>query len=118
MKTWFNLIPLLILAFVTPMLVGLIPTIEWKDRFIGGGPIREESINLMVSIIPTEKGNILIDRFMESDIAGEYLLYLPIAINISLICVLIVYCLGSILITLNNAITNATFHEKRNAVKN
>lgn len=117
MKTWFNYIFFLVFASAVPFIVGLLPTIEAGGRFFGGGPVRQYFVNLMVHLLPAEKSDALVNKFMSGGMAQEYLLYLPIALNLALICFLMGYCVCSIFMTINNSYLSNKFHSQRHTAK-
>lgn len=117
MKTWWNYLYLVVLAIILPFIAGLLPTVQLKGKYVGGGPTREYFVNLVASILPPEKADILINHFMQASIVKEILLYLPIAINLSAIALLIVYALGTISIEVNNYVKTSIYKSQRQKAK-
>lgn len=117
MKTWWNCIPLIIGAIIIPFIAGILPTIKIKNNFYGGGVVRETAVNLLAEILPLEAGNKLVSAFIEGSIKMEILLYLPIAINLSAIALVIAYCLSTIWIESNNLIKTNIYKSKRQRAK-
>ncbi len=117
MKTWWNYVYLIVIAMALPLFAGLLPTWEYKGKYFGGGIAREYAINFVAEYLPNEKATLLIEKFMSGTTSTEIMLYLPIAINVSAVALIIVYCVGTILITVNNLITNSIYQSKRQKAK-
>ncbi len=117
MKTWFNYLFIMIFASLIPFIIGLLPTIETGGRHYGGGPIRQYFVNKMVLILPSDKSELLVDKFMSGSVVDEYILYLPIALNISFCVFFITYCICNIFMTLNNSYVSNKFHSQRKIAK-
>lgn len=113
MKTWWDYLVFLIILYLLPFVAGLLPTFEKFDRYWGGGVIREYFINLVASKLPDDKAQILVEKFNESSTMGEIMIYLPIAINISLITLFIGYLIGFVSIEVNNYIRTNVYKSKR-----
>jgi hypothetical protein len=117
MKTWWDYLGLMIFLFLLPIIAGILPTFEKFDKFWGGGVVREYFINLLAGRLPDDKAAILVQKFNESGVGGEILLYLPIALNISLITLFIGYLIGFVSIEVNNFIRTNVYQSKRQKAK-
>ncbi|MBL4706771.1 MAG: hypothetical protein JKY54_19735 [Flavobacteriales bacterium] len=117
MKTWWNYAFLIVIAIAAPFVAGLLPTYQYKGNYIGGGPIRQFFINHVADMLPSDKAQNLVDMFMASSAMGEYLIYLPIALNISMILLIILFAIGTLLIEGNNFVKNSIYQSKRKRAK-
>ena len=117
MKTWWNLLPAIVLAIVIPFLIGILPTIEVNNKHLGGGPIRQYFINIVAGNISPEKSAHLVELFENATVSGEIGLYLPIALNMSLASLLFMYCIGYTVIEGSNYIKNNIYNSQRSRAK-
>ncbi|MCG8313812.1 MAG: hypothetical protein MI976_11395 [Pseudomonadales bacterium] len=117
MKTWWHYYPMLIIVALIPLGIGALPTIELNGHYLGGGPVRQFGVNFIAGWLPDQAGNVFITEFMANDPQGEYILYLPFAINTALIISWIAYGTGQTIISLNNWATSKKYHSQRLAAK-
>lgn len=117
MKTWYQFWPALVFAFILPFVPGLLPTFDLLGQFWGGGPVREFVVNIMVEYLPVATGNNLIERFENGTAVTEFLLYAPVAINISLILMWLVFAFVTMTINVSNIYESAEYESQRKAAK-
>lgn len=117
MKTWWNFLPALLLAFLSPFIAGALPTLEFKGHFYGGGVVREIAINQVAMWLPPASGAHYIEVFSRSAVSGEYVLYLPIALNIATAFLTLMACTYSVYISLSNWIDRKIYQSQRKASK-
>ena len=85
MKTYWDYLPAFVIVFMLPFLVGAVPTVELNNHFLGGGPVRQYVINLVCEWLPVETSHQMVTAFMQANAWGEYAIYAPIALNMSLV---------------------------------
>ncbi|MDX1694887.1 MAG: hypothetical protein R3208_14065 [Ketobacteraceae bacterium] len=117
MKTWWHYYPMLMIAGLIPFAVGALPTVEIDGRYLGGGPIRQAAINWLASWLPSPASGELVQAFMNTNQWGEYWLFLPIALNLSLLIGWVTYGIGQAVISLNNWVSSQKYHSQRQAAK-
>jgi hypothetical protein len=117
MITWWHYFPMIILAALLPFIAGALPTKEFKGVDIGGGPVRQEAINIMANALPEKVGNELVQEFMSASKMDEYKLYLPFALNAALIMAWLAFIIGSVVITTNNWFSTNRYYSTRKAAK-
>jgi hypothetical protein len=117
MKTWWDYLRPLIFFYLVPFIAGVLPTYQRFGHFWGGGPIREFFINFVATRLPHDKAEILVRKFSEATTMGEIIIYLPIALNISLITLLLGYLIGFLSIEINNYIRTNVYKSKRQKAK-
>ena len=117
MKSWYEFWPLILLFGLLPFVMGLVPTTEFKGSFYGGGVVREATINAATHIMPTKEANAFVKEFMDSTTSGEYKLYLPFAMNMSLLLMWCAYFIGSVVMTINNQINKRSYQARRLSAK-
>ncbi len=117
MKTWWNYGFFIFFAIVIPFVPGLLPTIQLNGVYLGGGPVRQFFVNSIASHLPQEVGHKMVNSFMTGDIFDEIILFLPIALNISVITLLFVYCICVALIEGNNYVKSRIYHSQREKAK-
>lgn len=76
MKTWFNYWFGLVILIGLPVLIGLVPDIEFKGRSLGVGVIRQYAVNYMSFTMPVDSANQLVGLFDSANFTTEYALYL------------------------------------------
>ena len=117
MKSWYEFWPIILLFGLIPLLAGLVPTQEFKGTYYGGGVIREATINAATHLMPTKTANVVVDKFMNSTTSGEYMIYLPFAMNVSLLFMWLAYFIGSAVMTINNLIYKRSYQARRLGAK-
>lgn len=117
MKTWWNFLHALVLAFLIPFIAGALPTLEFKGVFFGGGVVREFTINHVAQWLPHDKGTQYVSAFSSASFGREYLLYLPIALNIGTVLFTAMACIYSIFISASNWIYRKEYQSQRKASK-
>lgn len=117
MKTYLDYLPGFILVALLPFIVGALPTINAFNHSLGGGPIRQFAINQLVKLLPPAPGQQLIDAFMKASALGEYLLYLPIALNIAVVLVWLVVLNATFSVRLQNWFISSKYQSTRKAAK-
>ena len=117
MKTWWHYYPMLIIAGLIPFGIGTLPTVEVHGNYLGGGPIRQYAINWMADWLPAPANGQLVQAFMNTNQWGEYWLFLPVALNVSLLTCWIAFAVGQAVISLNNWVTSQKYHSQRLAAK-
>ena len=90
MKTWFHLLPLILLATITPIILILLPTVNLLGHTLGGGPLRQFLVNLVAGLLPTESANYVVEMFDNGSIGMEIILTAPIILHVSYLGLLIV----------------------------
>lgn len=117
MKTWWDYWPALAFVFALPFAFGALPTVKLLNTYYGGGVIRQYAINTIATFFPTPAGQEYIDAFEHSSKLGEFILYSPIALNISAVLLTISYLLISLVIYITNLIKRKEYKSQRNASK-
>ena len=117
MKTWFNFIPVIAIAILIPIIAILIPTVQIKNNHIGGGPIRQYLVNLIVDIMKPEYANKTVELFNQGSVGVEILLTLPIALNISCFGLILSACLCGLYIEICNYFTSGIYKSQRQRAK-
>ena len=117
MKTWWNYGFLIVLAIIVPFLIGVLPTIQVKSVYLGGGPVRQFAVNAVAQRLPPDVGNKMVNYFMAGTPVDEMLLYLPIAFNVSAFTLLFVFCFGTVAIETSNFIKNRVYQSQRQKAK-
>ncbi len=117
MKTWWNLYPILFLGSLPPFLIGVLPTVPIEGKLYGGGPMRQAAINWLASWLPADKAALYVENFMTANWFDEFILFLPIAINASLLMAWLWFGLGQTAISVNNWFTNSSYQASRKAAK-
>jgi hypothetical protein len=117
MKTWWDYAAFLVILYLLPFVVGILPTVERFGRFWGGGPVRQFALNFVSSRMPADKAEILVNKFNDSTTLGEVLIYLPIALNVSLLLLIVGYFIGFLSIEINNYIRTNVYKSKRDKAK-
>lgn len=102
---------------MVPFIAGVLPTFEKFGHYWGGGPIREFFINFVASRLPHDKAEILVRKFSESTTSGEIFIYIPIALNISLVTLLFGYLISFLSIEINNYVRTNVYKSKRQKAK-
>ena len=117
MTTWWHYYPIIIIAAMIPFIAGALPTIEIYGTDVGGGPVRQEAINMMATVLPEKAGHELIQTFMTASRVDEYIAYLPFAINAALVMAWAAFSLGNIIIRINNWFSTNRYYSTRKAAK-
>ena len=117
MKTWWHYFPIILFAASIPFLIGALPTVEFNGQYWGGGPIRQFAINALAALLPDITSDHLINSFMKANSREEYLLYTPVAINLSLIFAWLAYGAGQLIISINNWFFKQKYQSQRLAAK-
>jgi len=103
--TWWNLYPIYLLS-IFPTIVAAIPTIPNKLAF--GGIFRQWLANKFISILPEDKVFSYHRFFMQGDTLDEFIAILPMLLVTTIFAVWIAYLLGTVIITINNAVSKRT----------
>lgn len=83
MKTWFDIWPVYLYPLVPILFFGIVPTVELKGSFYGSGPMIESMFNhIVIPIVPAANNADLVNWWMNTNMMGEKLMYLLIAMNI------------------------------------
>jgi hypothetical protein len=117
MKTYWDYLPGFILVAILPFIVGALPTVQVFNRMLGGGPIRQFAINWVGRYLPSEPRSQLVDAFMSASKLGEYLLFLPIALNIALVLMWLVAITAAINVHFQNWFIANKYQSTRKAAK-
>jgi len=117
MKTWWNFLPALLLVFLIPFIAGALPTLEIKGQYWGGGVVREFAINHVAQWLPHGKGQQYVAAFSQASLIREYVLYLPIALNVATVLFAVMACFYSMFITTSNWIDRKVYQSQRKASK-
>ena len=117
MKTWWNYWPVMALSVSFPFICTGLPTTAFSGVVVGGGVIRQELVNLVAAVIPVESGQRYIDAFNTASTGEEFLLLLPVSLNISTILALITFLIVSTLLGLSNSIKRQEYKSQRKASK-
>jgi len=117
MKTWWDFLGVIILALVVPLLIAVAPTVEINGKFLGGGVVRQWVINNASNFLPVETANFFVSKFENATAIGEAFLFLPFAVNISAALLLIIFCIGNVIINVQNFISTSKFQSQRKKAK-
>lgn len=95
MITWLTLWPLLLVPSIILTALASCPTVMFKGRVLGGGPVREFYLNhFVLPVLPHDVGARLVDWFSSATVVQEWFLALATAININAALLPLLYLLG------------------------
>ncbi len=114
MKTWFSFLPVLIVMAVLPFLLGLIPTWEMPNGYVGGGPIMEWSINWVASWAPNHIAVAMAGSFERT---GSFWVYFPLALCASAVNLTVSYGVCLAIMTGYNKNKIKQYEKQRQLVK-
>ena len=117
MKTWWNYWPLMVIAFLIPFLIGALPTLDFNNKFYGGGIIRQHAINTIAVELPVAANNKYLNAFDSASTMGEYILYLPIALNCSAILMIATFLFFTFTMKVTNWMKRGEYKSQRKASK-
>ena len=114
MMTWIQLWPLLGVPIVLVAALAAIPTAEFNNRIMGGGPIREWLLNhLLLPVLPTDTGASLIGWFSHASVFKEWLLAVLIGLNLNALLLPLLYGVGVLLIQMQSWLMRKDLDLKR-----
>lgn len=129
MLTWLRLWPLFFLPVLLLNLLGFCPTyflegeflggaVILKGTYIGGGPVREWTINtFFLPMLSPLRASDVIDWFLAASVAEEWVLYLVIVVTLDVLLLPGVYVLGNSLIRASNWLVLKELQLKRSAAR-
>lgn len=117
MKSWWDYYPVMIIAVIIPFIPGGLPTVALKGHYYGGGPVRQFLINKVAMMLPHETGQSYVDAFNAASVGKEYVLYMPIALNLSAGLVVFTFLMLTLKIQIENWMKRSEFSSQRKASK-
>lgn len=114
--TWWDFWFALPVLFVLPFIPGLMPTIDFKGRYLGGGPVREWFANQLMIFLPYES-QVQTADFFNTGLGAEYSLYAIIAAHIGLILVWVGFFSISTYMWIKNFHGNNAFKAEQQALR-
>lgn len=113
MITWLIYWPILVMPSVLMSAVAALPTTNFNDKTLGGGPVREFYVNnLLIPFLPHDAAMSLVSWFSQASILQEWFLSVCIAINVNATLLPFLYTLGVVLIKISS-----WFHKKNIELK-
>ncbi len=116
-RTWWTFWPVLPISFFLALVPGMLPTLNVKGEFYGGGPIREFTINKFLSVYPYETQEQVSIFYNSASIMEEYMLYLIPAAHAGLIFMWVSYLLVTIFMNTSNWYENRAYQSKRQTLR-
>jgi len=105
MITWWRMWPIYFIGLF-PWVVALLPTIPTKLAI--GGLYRQFLANQFLALLPEAKAFTYKQFFVNGDFLDEFIAVIPMLLVLTVAAVWMAYVLGSILITVNNAVVKKT----------
>ncbi len=118
MLTWIRLWP----AFVFPVfalnLIGFLPTIVFQGEYLGGGPVREWTVNtFLLSVLSVSQAEKVVAWFYQATVMEEWFIYGLIILNLDALLTPVFYALGNIIMKMSNWISIKELQLKRSAAR-
>lgn len=116
MKTWFNYWPVIMIVFILPIILTVLPTEKIKGAFLGGGPVREYIVNQAITFADSDRIDSVVSRF-NSGVTGEIITTIPITILISIAVSWVFFFYLTIWMKLNNWFVKQAYLKQRSTLK-
>lgn len=105
MITWWRVYPIYLIGLF-PWIVAVLPTIPNKTPF--GGIYRQFLANSFLTLLPDAKAFAYSQFFLNGDLLDEIIAIIPMLLLLTIAAFWLAYLLGTILITVNNAVEKRT----------